>query len=194
MKRHQIALSVVAAVSVALAASGRPPDSSASAVVTLPVIAQPDFSELPLWPVQRVIDGDTVVLLDPKGQPVVVRLIGVDTPETVHPRKKVQRYGKEASVFLTNLLKGERVYLVGDPPLGMVGRYGRRLGYLYRAPDGLFVNAEIVRQGYGHAAAGFPFQFAEEFKQLEQFATRAGKGLWAPDAGGRLPDGAEGRP
>ena len=64
-----------------------------------------------------------------------VRLIGVDTPETVHPNKPVKAYGKEASNFTKNLLLGESVYLRYD--VERIDQYGRLLAYLYRAPDGL---------------------------------------------------------
>jgi micrococcal nuclease len=137
-----------------------------------------DFSELTPYQVSRIVDGDTVVLLV-DGAPVKVRLIGVDTPETVHPQKPVEYYGKEASTFTKNLLRGESVYLVyGQERLD---RYGRTLGYLYRAPDGLFVNAEIIRQGYGHAYTKYPFRedLMEEFRGLQKHAMDAGKGLWA---------------
>jgi micrococcal nuclease len=107
--------------------------------------------------VTRVVDGDTITIRGDTGL-VKVRLIGVDTLETVHPWKAVQYYGKEASRFTINLLKGEKVYLTyeGDKPTR--DKYGRVLTYVYRAPDGLFVNAEIIRQGYGHAYVRFPIQ------------------------------------
>ena len=120
---------------------------------TLPVLKTPDFSQLTALPVVRVVDGDTIIV----GNGIKVRLIGVDTPETVHPSKPVERYGKEASRFTDNLLKGEKVYLVSDPGGDKIDKYGRTLAHVYRAPDGLFVNAEIIRQGYGHAYTRFTF-------------------------------------
>lgn len=105
-----------------------------------------------------------------------VRLIGVDTPETVHPQKPVEFYGRESSLFLKNLLKGESVHVVyGQERLD---NYGRTLGYLYRAPDGLFVNLEIIRQGYGHAFTRFPFRQMELFLAYQGWARDVGKGLW----------------
>jgi micrococcal nuclease len=140
----------------------------------IPTLKTPDFSKLTALDVVRVVDGDTIVV----GKDIKVRLIGVDTPETVHPFKPVEHYGKEASRFTSNLLKGEKVYLVSDPQGDKADRYGRTLAHVYRAPDGLFVNAEIIRQGYGHAYTRFPFMYMEEFKQLERFAREAEKGLW----------------
>ena len=114
-----------------------------------------DFSHDAAYPVLRVIDGDTVKI-QYNGKPTTVRLIGIDTPETVHPQKPVERFGKEASAFTRNLLLGEPVYLRFDTD--RTDKYGRLLAYLYRVPDGLFVNLEIVRQGYGHAYTRFPFK------------------------------------
>lgn len=133
-----------------------------------------DFSEDTAYSVVRVIDGDTVEI-DHEGITTDVRLIGVDTPETVHPSKPVELYGKEASAFLNNLLLGESVYLRFDSD--KTDKYGRMLAYLYRAPDGLFVNLEIVRQGYGHAYTQFPFKHSEMFLHYASKAKAAGRGL-----------------
>jgi len=136
-----------------------------------------DFKEQNAYQVVRVIDGDTIVILVDNKE-VKVRLIGVDTPETVHPQKQVEFYGKEASGFLTNLLKGEEVYI--ESPKDSRDKYGRLLAYLYRAPDGLFVNLEIVRQGYGHAYTKYPFKYMDLFRAYGQRATESEKGLWTP--------------
>jgi micrococcal nuclease len=132
----------------------------------------------------RVVDGDTIVVLTEKSKTSIstakVRLIGVDTPETVHPFKPVERYGKEASTFLTNMLKGEDVYLLYEGKTPTKDKYGRLLAYVYRAPDGLFVNAEIVRQGYGYAYVNYPFKYMGQFKQLERAARTTRRGLWVP--------------
>ena len=127
------------------------------------------------YKVIRVIDGDTVKI-DYNGKATNVRLIGVDTPETVHPNKPVEAYGKEASNFTKNLLRGESVYLRFDT--NRTDTFGRLLAYLYRAPDGLFVNLEIVRQGYGHAYTQFPFKHMELFRYYGNRARTAGKGLY----------------
>lgn len=126
--------------------------------------------------VDRVVDGDTVKVWY-RGKSEYVRLIGVDTPETVKPNMKPQYYGKEASTFLKNLLKGERVYLLFDRTKR--DRYKRLLGYIYRAPDGMFVNAEIVKQGYGKAYTRFRFTHRIDFVKYEKHAKKSKKGLWA---------------
>ena len=100
-----------------------------------------------------------------------------DNPETVHPNKPVEFFGKEASAFTKNLLIGEAVYLrFGNEARD---KYNRLLAYVFRAPDGLFVNLEIVRQGYGHAYVKYPFEHMELFRHYEARARRSGKGLWS---------------
>ena len=111
---------------------------------TVPLqVPEMDFTGQPTYKVVRVSDGDTVYLLI-DGQSTRVRLIGVETPETKHPEKPVQPYGAEASTFLTNLLMGEEVYIQREPGM-TTDMHDRPLVYLYRVPDGLFVNLEIVR-------------------------------------------------
>jgi micrococcal nuclease len=122
--------------------------------------------------VQRVIDGDTVAIAGVG----TVRLIGVDAPETVDPRKPVEYFAKEAGAFLRLLIQNKVVRLAYDQQ--RVDKYGRTLAYLY-LPDGMFVNAEIVKQGYGHAYTAFPFRFMEDFRGYEREARAANRGLWA---------------
>jgi micrococcal nuclease len=126
------------------------------------------------------VDGDTirVRIPSPPGELNIVetiRLIGVDTPETVHPNRPVERFGKEASAFTRQALLNKTVYLAFDWDLR--DRYGRLLAYIYTA-DGDCFNAVLIRQGYGHAYTRYPFQFMEEFRALEQDARTAKRGLW----------------
>ena len=125
--------------------------------------------------VERVVDGDTIIVRD-VGR---VRLIGVDTPETVHPGRPVEFFGREASAFTKRLVDGKRVRLAYDQQ--RTDRYGRTLAYVH-LPDGTFVNAEIIRRGYGHAYTRFPFKYLERFRRLERDARRAGRGLWGSAA------------
>jgi micrococcal nuclease len=127
--------------------------------------------------VLRVVDGDTI-LVSRDGAKERVRLIGVDTPETVKPRTPVQCFGKKASAFTHRLLDGRRVRLVQD--VEERDRYGRLLAYVYRADDGLFVNAELARGGYAVPLTIPPnVRFAERFRTLAAEARRAGRGLWS---------------
>ena len=126
------------------------------------------------YPVLKVVDGDTIKI-EYGGKSETVRLIGVDTPETVHPNKPVEPFGPEASAFTKNLLIGESVYLRFDNEER--DKYNRLLAYVYRAPDGLFVNLEIVRQGYGSAYTKYPFKHQDIFRNYEKRAKEVGKGL-----------------
>ena len=121
--------------------------------------------------VERVVDGDTIIVQG-VGR---VRLIGVDTPETVHPRRPVECFGKEASAYTKRLLHAQRVRLEYDQE--RTDRYGRTLAYVYLS-NGTFANAEIVRQGYGHAYTRFPFRYLDDFRQYEREARQGERGLW----------------
>lgn len=107
-----------------------------------------------------------------------VRLIGVDTPETVDPRKPVEAFGKDASDFTKRIALGKVVRLEFDR--NRTDRYNRTLAYVY-LPDGVFLNAEIVRQGYGHAYTAYPFRYLDEFRAFERQARESGRGLWGPN-------------
>ena len=123
--------------------------------------------------VARVVDGDTIVLAGGER----VRYIGVDTPESVEPGTPVQCYAKAAGRANARLVAGERVRLRYDAERR--DRYGRTLAYVYRASDGLFVNAELVRRGYATVLTIPPnVAHAELFRHLAARARHAGRGLW----------------
>ena len=129
--------------------------------------------------VVRVVDGDTLVLRNIG----TVRLIGIDTPETVDPRVPVQAFGKEATAFLRQMVDGQAVRLEYDTQ--RLDKYGRTLAYLY-LPDDSFVNLEMVRQGYAHAYLTYPFRHMEEFRRAERQAREAGRGLWGQRSTGAI--------
>jgi micrococcal nuclease len=138
--------------------------------------------------VTRVVDGDTIVMAGVG----TVRLIGVDTPETVDPRTPVQFFGKEASEFTRRMAHDKLVRLAFDTQ--RMDKYQRTLAYVY-LPDGTFLNAEIVKQGYGHAYVTYPFKYLDQFRGYEREAREAGRGLWgaAADATvGSVVGGADG--
>jgi micrococcal nuclease len=126
--------------------------------------------------VVRVVDGDTVVVRT-GGHDERVRYIGVDTPESVKPGTPVQCYAKRAAAANAALVAGRSVRLVGD--VERRDRYGRLLAYVYREPDGAFVNAQLVRAGYARTLTIAPnVAHARQFAQLAQTARRSGRGLW----------------
>jgi micrococcal nuclease len=126
------------------------------------------------------VDGDTLrvrIPNPPLGLNAVetIRMIGVDTPETVHPRREIEYFGKEASEFTRQRLLGKTVSLAFDWDLR--DRYDRLLAYIF-GPDGTCHNAALIREGYAHAYTSYSFHFMDEFRRLEQEARRAKRGLW----------------
>lgn len=131
-------------------------------------------TDLGWYNVVRVVDGDTIEV----DGSVKVRLIGIDTPETVHPSKPVERMGKEASAATTRLALGQRVKIHTD--VQERDKYGRLLGYVY-LPDGSMLNSELVRRGYAKASTYPPnVKYQSLFLDMEREARAAKRGLWAP--------------
>jgi micrococcal nuclease len=127
--------------------------------------------------VLRVVDGDTI-RVRVGGHTERVRYIGVDTPESVKPGTPVQCYAKRASAANAALVAGRSVRLVAD--VEQRDRYGRLLAYVYREPDGAFINAQLVRDGYARPLTIAPnVAHAREFDGLARDARRARRGLWA---------------
>lgn len=126
--------------------------------------------------VTRVIDGDTIEI--DGGEKV--RYIGVDTPETVDPRRPVACFGKEASEFNKQLVEGKEVILTKD--ISDWDKFGRLLRHVYlKTEDGgsLFVNDYLVRQGYAKASTFPPdVKFSSQFLEAQEEARNNKRGLW----------------
>jgi micrococcal nuclease len=147
---------------------------------TLPVSSTPG-----MIPVVKVVDGDTIdVKLD--GHTQRIRLIGVDTPEVVDPRKPVQCFGKQASVYTHSVLDNQQVKLATDPTQDNKDVYGRLLRYVYLA-DGTLFNLQLIQQGYAHEYTfQVPYQFQDQFRQAQAQARQQNKGLWSPTTCGGI--------
>ncbi len=130
--------------------------------------------------VTRVVDGDTFDVLI-NGKTERIRSIGMDTPETVDPRKPVQCFGKEASKKTTELLLNKKVRLEADPTQGERDKYNRLLRYTHRE-DGLFFNKWMIENGYAHEYTyNILYKYQPEFKEAQRVAREKQFGLWAPD-------------
>jgi micrococcal nuclease len=132
------------------------------------------------YSVVSVVDGDTIKI-NMGGTTETLRLIGIDTPETVDPRKPVQCFGIEASNKAKELLENKKVRIEKDSTQGERDKYSRLLAYIFRE-DGLFYNKYIIEQGYAHEYTyGTPYKYQAEFKAAEKVARENLRGLWSPD-------------
>ncbi|MFZ4518676.1 MAG: thermonuclease family protein [Microthrixaceae bacterium] len=175
MRRTLPALVGLTLLLVAGACGGAGESGNAAAPTTRPAASGPVESN---GTVRRVVDGDTLVV-DLDGEEERVRLIGVDTPESVKPNSPVECFGKEASKHTAELVPpGTRVRVELD--VEPRDRYRRLLGYVYRADDGLFVNLALARDGFANQLTIPPNVAHEpEFRAAVREARAAGAGLWS---------------
>ena len=130
------------------------------------------------YSVLRVVDGDTLDISF-HGVKTRLRLIGINTPETVDPRRPIQCFGKEASAKAQELLLGRDVTIELDPSLDKYDKYGRLLAYVY-LPDGTLFNEQMIREGYAYEYTyQLPYKYQKEFKEAQRSAKNAKRGLWA---------------
>ena len=149
--------------------------SPAQAYPTMPQGIQGPFA------VVKVVDGDTIHV-DANGQRLKVRMIGLDTPETVDPRKPVQCFGLEASAQAKTILCGQSVYLETDPSQDTADRFGRTLAYVWTESGRLF-NLDMITDGYAFEYTyDLPYRYQQEFKGAEDDARTQERGLWSPSA------------
>ncbi len=174
---------VLLSLSLAAAArAGAPPHSllaPAAAISEIP----PATTTPNTYFVVKVVDGDTVDVAI-EGTTTRLRLIGMDTPEVVDPRKPVQCFGREASAEGHALLDGQWVRLEYDPIAGVHDQYGRTLAYVFRASDGLFYNEYMIAQGFAHEYdyKSQRYTYRAQFKAAQTEAKAALRGFWSPSA------------
>lgn len=169
-----IILANVNGPSPAVTSATPPSDVSSSQTAEIPREQEQIY-----FPVTDVVDGDTIKVLS-DGQIQTIRLIGVDTPETVAPGQPVECFGLEASNFLKDLLIGKDVQLTADPSQDDVDRYGRLLRYVY-LEDATFVNHKLILEGYAYEYTyDVPYQSQSLFQAAQAEAESQGRGLWGP--------------
>jgi len=172
-------------------------DASVDAETSVPTIADqtpdapsptiPDQAGLePNATVDRIVDGDTLVALI-NGERERVRLLGIDTPESVAENRPDQCYGEEASDYLKALLpEGVDITLILDEEAR--DQYDRLLAYVVRSSDDLFVNLDLIEQGYAGVLIYDPNDHYESlFRAAERDAIDAGVGLWTVCGGPDVP-------
>jgi endonuclease YncB( thermonuclease family) len=164
------------------------PDDDRELALENPIIEGEEDPSLPepepiesWYPVIKVVDGDTFAVMI-EGRSETVRLIGVDTPETVHPQQQVECFGREASEVAKRALDGGHIRLEYDPSQGTRDKYGRLLAYAYLL-DGTFFNLFLIEQGYAHEYTyAIPYRYQTIFKDAQKRAREGAKGLWNEDA------------
>jgi micrococcal nuclease len=130
------------------------------------------------YPVVKVVDGDTVDIAV-NGKTERLRLIGINTPETVDPNKPVECFGPQASANAHKLLDGAEVKIAPDPSQDDKDIYGRFLRYVWRS-DGLFYNLEAIKDGFAFEYTfKNPYQYQKEFQAAQKSAQTNQLGLWS---------------
>jgi micrococcal nuclease len=167
MKRLIIAIVVVLAALVLA--------SPAQAYPTMPQGIQGPYTVI------KVVDGDTI-WVDNNGKRQKIRMIGLDTPESVDPRKPVQCFALEASAQAKTILGSQSVYLETDPSQDSLDRFGRTLAYVWTTSGRLF-NLDMIADGYAFEYTyDLPYRYQAEFKAAENDARAGERGLWSPGA------------
>lgn len=143
-------------------------------------LAQPTTHLEGPYKIVKVVDGDTIdISINNKTERI--RLIGMDTPETVDPRKTVECFGKEASNRAKILLTGKSVYIESDPSQDNRDKYDRLLRYVY-FQDKTSYNKLMISEGYAHEYTYYvPYKYQAEYKKAQQDAEKSQAGLWSPN-------------
>lgn len=142
--------------------------------------------------VKKIVDGDTVDVLK-KGdsqnnqinnEVVRVRLLGINTPESVDPRRPVECFGKEASNYMKSLAYNKNVYLELDPSQDKYDKNGRLLAYVFLEGDNsnsnLNLNRKMIEDGYAYEYTyDRAYKYQKDFKNLQKLAKENNKGLWS---------------
>ncbi len=130
--------------------------------------------------VTKVVDGDTI-RVSINGESKTVRLIGVNTPETVDPRREVECFGKEASNRAKEVFTDKTVFLESDPSQGNTDKYDRLLRYMW-LEDGTSFNKQMIAEGYAYEYTyDLPYKYQSDYKRAQIEARELKKGLWSDE-------------
>lgn len=192
-RRNRRALTIIVGIVLAVVVVGQRSGcvQGPSARPTAPSSARTDSSDRlryhhKTFTVVKVVDGDTLDIDVGDGDKGVtrVRLWGVDTPETKHPRTGVMYWGPQASEFARNMVLHKKVMIALEPTRSSRGKYGRLLAYVYvMETDGsgvpeVMLNEQLIAEGYGYADERFDHVLKERFERLQQEAQAQKRGLW----------------
>jgi micrococcal nuclease len=138
-----------------------------------------DFhNESVFYSVESFVDGDTIKV-DIEGKTETIRMIGMNTPETVDPRSAVECFGKEASQKMRELLEGKRILLKSDLAQGDRDKYGRLLRFVI-LEDGTNIGEQMILEGYAYEYTyKKPYVYQDLYKNAQKIAQKNKRGLWA---------------
>jgi endonuclease YncB( thermonuclease family) len=153
--------------------------SYATSIHTESKTGKPEQSRKPaLFKVLHIVDGDTITI-EHDGKKETIRLLGINTPESVAPMRPKECYGKEASNFLKNILESTYIDIEYDIHRKTVDIYGRTLAYIIL--DGKNINQKMIEEGYA-----FEYTYHKEiythqgdFRAAQKRAKERGLGLWS---------------
>lgn len=155
--------------------------NSPSVIIGATTTKNTDSSTATFYPVIKVTDGDTIQV-SIEGKTEKIRLIGINTPETVDPRRTVQCFGKEASSRMKELAENKKVRLEYDDSQGYRDTYGRMLAYVY-LEDGQMLNRKMIAEGYAYEYTYMaPYKYQADFREVQNLARVSSRGLWAKDS------------
>lgn len=172
LKRAIVTLLVLATSTLVYYLQSHPEVQQAASPNQVMGVIQPGY-----YRVTSAADGDTIKV-DMNGKTESIRLIGIDTPESVKPNSPVQCYAREASDFTKKTLSNKTVRLEVDPTGDNRDRYDRLLRYAY-LEDGTLWNQALIEQGYGFAYLSFQFTKQADFAAAQAKAQTSKIGLWA---------------
>lgn len=176
--RRRVATATATAVGAALALAGCQPDMSG--------LAPPALEWGPLEHVVHVVDGDTADVKLVDGSQIRVRVLGIDTPETVKPDAPVQCWGPEASQWAHQILDGAQVRLAMDPAAGDVDKFGRSLRYITLA-DGTDYSVLAASEGMAREYPSYTKSLSKsaDIVAAQTNAQSRQVGLWGPPCNGK---------
>lgn len=138
-----------------------------------------------VYSVVHIADGDTIDITV-NNKKIRVRLLGINSPESVAQNRPVECYGKEAGIYMKTLVEGKSVRVELDPQKPEFDEYGRLLAYIYEGDN--FVNMQMISSGnaYEYTYHNEKYKYQTEFKTAQKMAKESGLGLWADNTcGGR---------
>lgn len=130
---------------------------------------------------EKCVDGDTATFKDESGNIFKTRFLAIDTPESVHPTKEVQAYGKDASEYTCDkLTNAKEIILETDEKSNKEDKYGRYLAWVF--VDGELLQNELIKEGLAKVAYLYSdYKYADTLKSVELVAKEEKKGIWAED-------------